>query len=51
MWQELGLRDKKCFTVDLFLIWPTIIGTLRIQKLKIGRLGDFEKIEFENFTL
>tara|TARA_B100000378_G_scaffold246811_1_gene218477 strand:- start:250 stop:420 length:171 start_codon:yes stop_codon:yes gene_type:complete len=24
---------------------------LRIQKLKIGRLGDFEKIEFENFTL
>ena len=27
------------------------IGRLRIQKLKIGRLADFEKIEFENFTL
>ena len=24
---------------------------LRIQKRNIGRLGDFEKIEFENVTL
>ena len=35
-WQEHGLRDKKCFTVDLFLNWQMIISMLRIQKLKIG---------------
>ena len=27
------------------------ILNLRIQKLKIRKLGGFEKIEFENFTL
>ena len=27
------------------------ISTLRIQKLKIGRLGGFEKIEFEKNAL
>ena len=51
MWQEHGLREKKCFMVDLFLNWQMMMCRLRIQKLKIGRLGDFEKIEFENFTL
>ena len=44
-------EKKKCIMVDLFLNWQMIISTLRIQKLNIGRLGGFEKIEFENFTL
>ena len=51
MWQEHGLREKKCFLVDLFGNWPMIISTLRIQKLKIRELGDFEKIEFEKNAL
>ena len=50
-WQEHGVREKKCFTVDLFWNWQMMMCRLRIQKLKIGRLADFEKIDFENFTL
>ena len=50
-WLEHGLREKKCFTVDLFWNWQMMMCRFRIQKLKIGRLADFEKIDFENFTL
>ena len=51
MWQELGLRDKKCFMVDLFWNWPMMMCRLRIQKLKIGLLGDFEKMRFLCFYI
>ena len=51
MWQEHGLREKKCFVVDLFWNWPMMMCRLRIQKLKIGLLGDFEKIRFLCFYI
>ena len=51
MWQELGLRDKKCFMVDPFWNWPMMMCRLRIQKLKIGLLGDFEKMCFLCFYI
>ena len=44
-------EKKKGFLVDLFWNWQMMMCRLRIQKLKIRKLGDFEKIEFENFTL
>ena len=46
MWQEHRLREKKCITVDLFLNLQMIITTLRIQKLKIRKLGGFEEMRF-----
>ena len=51
MWQEHGLREKKCFKVDLFWNWPMMMCRLRIQKLKIGLLGDFEKMRFLCFYI
>ena len=42
---------KKMFHGGSFLKLADDVCRLRIQKLKIGRLADFEKIEFENFTL
>ena len=50
-WQEHGVRDKKCFTLDLFWNWQMIIWTFRIQKLKIGSLADFEKKSFSSLFL
>ena len=38
--------EKKCNTVVLVLNWHMIMCRLRIQKLKIGNWGGFEKIDF-----
>ena len=42
---------KKCITVDLFSNWHMIMCRLRIQELKIRKLGGFEKIDVFSFFL
>ena len=45
------IETKKCILVDLFWNWQMMMCRLRIQKLKIGHWGDFEKIDFFSFFL
>ena len=44
-------ETKKCILEDFSWNWQTMMCRLRIQKLKIGHWGGFEKINFFSFFL
>ena len=51
MGPEHASRDKKLPMVIFFIFGQMNIYIKGFQKMKIRPLKDFEKIEFENFTL